>query len=136
MKIPSPSGDILTVHYDQRFARECYIASLRPQLPILQTNNIKHPPGSNIALSGDDLDPIVGRDARLKPVNDTVPLELPNERTVKLGTGLHQEHRDILTLTLISNTHLFAWSATDLPDVDPQVAVHLLSIDKEAKSVS
>jgi len=34
MKFPAPSGDILTIHYDQRLARECYMASLRPQLPI------------------------------------------------------------------------------------------------------
>jgi len=30
MKFPSPSGDILTIHGDQRLAHECYIASLRP----------------------------------------------------------------------------------------------------------
>jgi len=30
MKFPSPSGDILTIHGDQRLARECYMASLRP----------------------------------------------------------------------------------------------------------
>jgi len=34
MKFPSPSGDILTIHYDQRLACEWYMASLRPQLPI------------------------------------------------------------------------------------------------------
>jgi len=57
MKFPAPSGDILTIHYDQRLARECYMASLRPQLPIQQTNHIERPPGSSIALSGEDLDP-------------------------------------------------------------------------------
>jgi len=41
MKFPSPSGDILTVHCDQRLALECYMASLRPQLPIQQTNHIE-----------------------------------------------------------------------------------------------
>jgi len=41
MKFPSPSGDILTIHGDQHLARECYMASLRPQLPILQTNHIE-----------------------------------------------------------------------------------------------
>ena len=46
MKFPSPYGDILTVHYDQRLARKCYMASLRPQLPIQQTNHIERPPGS------------------------------------------------------------------------------------------
>ena len=30
MKFPSPSCDILTIHCDQRLARECYIASVRP----------------------------------------------------------------------------------------------------------
>jgi len=49
MKFPAPSGDILTIHYDQRLARECYMASLRPQLPIQQTNYIEQPPGSSIA---------------------------------------------------------------------------------------
>jgi len=85
MKFPSPSGDILTIHDDQRLARECYMASLRPQLSILQINNIERPPGYNIALSGDYLDPRVGCDARLEPVNDTIPLELPNGRTLKLA---------------------------------------------------
>jgi len=60
MKFPSPSGDILTIHGDQRLAHECYMASLRPQLPILQTNHIERPSDSEIALSGDDLDPKVG----------------------------------------------------------------------------
>ena len=65
MKFPSPSGDILTIHCDQRLACECYMVSLRAQLPIQQTNHIERPPGSRIALSGDDLDPRVGRDVCL-----------------------------------------------------------------------
>jgi len=73
MKFPSPSGDILTIHCDQCLARECYMASLRPQLPIQQTNHIERPPGSGIALSGDDLDPRVGRDVRLELVEETTP---------------------------------------------------------------
>jgi len=91
MKFPSPFGDIFTIHRDQRLARECYMASLRPQLPILQTHNIERPPGYDIALSRDDLDPRVGRDARLKPVDETLPLELPNGRTLKMGTGLQHD---------------------------------------------
>jgi len=35
MKFPSPSGDILTIHGNQRLARECYMANLRPHLSIL-----------------------------------------------------------------------------------------------------
>jgi len=91
MKFPSPSGDILTIHDDEWLARECYMASLRPQLPILQTNHIERPPGSDIALSANDLDPKVGRDARLKLVDETIPLELPNGPILKLDTGLQHD---------------------------------------------
>ena len=37
---------------------------------------------------------------------------------------------------LVSNTYLFAWSAADLPRVDPLVASHKLSIYKEARYIS
>jgi len=136
MKFPAPSGDILTIHYDQRLARECYMASLRPQLPIQQTNHIERPSGSRITLSGEDFDPRIGRDVRLEPVEDTTPLELPNGHSINLGTGLNSDERATITPILINNTDLFAWSAADLPGVDPQVASHKLSIYKEARYVS
>jgi len=132
MKFPSPFGDILTIHGDQRLARECYMASLRLQLPILQTNHIERPPDFDIALSGDDLDTRVGRDVHLEPVDETIPLELTNGRTLKLGTGLQHDQREILTPTFINNTDLFAWFVADLPGVDLQVVVHKLSVYKEA----
>jgi len=108
MKFPSPSSDILTIHCDQRLARECYMASLRPQLPIQQTNHIERPPGSGIALSGEDLDPRVGRDVCLEPVEETSPLELPNGHSINLGTGLNSNERAIITPILVSNTDLFS----------------------------
>jgi len=136
MKFPSPSGDILTVHYDQRLAREYYMASLRPQLPIQQTNHIERPHGFGIALSGEDLNPRVGRDVRLEPVEETSPLELPIGHSINLGTGLNSNERAIITPILVNNKDLFAWSATDLPGVDPLVASHKLSIYKEARYIS
>jgi len=120
----------------QPLCNEIHITSLRPQLPILQTNHIERPPGFDIALSRDDLDPKVGRDARLEPVDETIPLELPNGCTIKVGTSLQHEQRAILTPTFISNTDLFAWSAADLLGIDPQVASHKLSIYKDATYVS
>jgi len=100
------------------------MASMHTQLPILQTNNIERPPSSGITLSVDDPNPRVGCDTRIEPVDNTICLELPNARTLKLGSDLQQEQRDILTPALNANTDLFTWSGIDLPDVDPQVAVH------------
>jgi len=112
MKFPAPSSDILTIHCDQRLARES-------QLPIQQTNHIEWPPGSSIALSGKDLDPRIGRDVRLEPVENTTPLELPNGNSINLGTGLNSDERATITFILINNTDLFAWSVADLLGVDP-----------------
>jgi len=49
---------------------------------------------------------------------------------------LESEERAIITPILVDNTNLFAWSAADLPGVDPQVASHKLSIYKEARYIS
>ena len=136
MKFPSPSGDILTIHCDQRLARECYRASLPPQPPIQQTNHIERPPGSGIALSGEDLDLRVGRDVRLEPVEETSLLELSNGHSINLRTGLNSDERAIITPILTNKTDPFAWSAADLPGVDPLVASHKLSIYKETRYVS
>jgi len=136
MKFPSPSGDILTVHCDQHLARECYMASLRQQLPIQQTNHIERPPGSGIPLSGEDLYSKVGRDVRLEPVEETTPMELLNGHSINLGTGFNFDERAIITPVLVDNTDHFAWSAAKLPGVDPLVASHKLSIYKEARYIS
>ena len=112
------------------------MASLRPQLPIQQTNHIERPPGSNIALSGEDLDPRVGRDVRLEPVEETSPLALPNGHSINLGTSLNSDECVIITPILINNTDFFAWSTANLPRVDPLMASHKLSIYKEARYIS
>jgi len=49
---------------------------------------------------------------------------------------LNFDERAIITPILVSNTDLFAWSAADLPGVDPLVASHKLSIYKEARHIS
>jgi len=84
------------------------MASLRPQLPIQQNNHIERSPGSRITLSGEDLDPRVGRDVRLEPVEETSPLELPNGHSINLGTSLNSDKRATITPILTNNTDLFA----------------------------
>jgi len=75
-------------------------------------------------------------DVRLEPVEETSPLNLPNDHFINLGIGLNSDERAIITPILINNTDLFAWLVADLPLVDPLVASHKLSIYKEARYVS
>ena len=70
MKFPSPSGDILTVHGDQKAARECYMASLKLPQPPLTAHNIETTPEGAL-LVGDDLDPRINSDSRVEPMGET-----------------------------------------------------------------
>ena len=78
----------------------------------------------------------MGRDVCPEPVEENSPLELPNGHSINLDTGLNSDERAIITPILVNNTNLFAWSAADLPGVDPLVASHKLSIYKEARYIS
>jgi len=136
MKFPSSSSYIITIHGDQRLAHKCYIASLRPREPTLTTHNIERQPGSDLTLSGEDLDLRIRCNSHIEPVEDTKVLELSPGRILKLGVGLQRDDHDVIIPTLQDNIDLFAWSVADLLGVDPQVAVHKLSIHKEARYVS
>jgi len=63
-------------------------------------------------------------------------VELSNGHSINLGTRLNSDERAIITPVLVDNTDLSAWSAADLPRVDPLVASHKLSIYKEARYLS
>jgi len=136
MKFPSPQGDIITVHGDQRTARECYIASIKLPYPPLTTHNIEHSQ-ARTALAGDDLDPRINSEARVEPVGDIRQLPLAQQnRFLQIGTTLPEGEEHHIEQILKRNADLFAWSVADLPGVHPNVASHKLSVFLNAKPVS
>ncbi|CAJ2653396.1 unnamed protein product [Trifolium pratense] len=60
--------------------------------------------------------------------------EDPN-RAVKIGTGLPELARKQLEACLKENADLFAWHASEMPGLDPNVACHQLTIDPAALPV-
>ncbi|MCI24888.1 hypothetical protein A2U01_0046074, partial [Trifolium medium] len=54
---------------------------------------------------------------------------------VKIGIGLPDLARKQLKACLRENTDLFVWSAVEMPDLDPEVACHQLTIDPVASDV-
>jgi len=53
-----------------------------------------------------------------------------------LGSTLGAEGKSIITTVLFKNTDLFAWSAADMPGIDPRIISHKLSICKEARPIA
>jgi len=137
MKFPSLTGDIVTIHVDQRTARECYIASLRMPNPrkLHSSNNIEkitYVDGTSIQ----ELDPRMEDEERVKPLGGTEVLPLDNGRFLQIGATLCESEKSMLAAILVHNKISFAWTTADLPGIDPDMACHRLSTFKEAKPVA
>ncbi|KAK2443504.1 hypothetical protein QL285_014602 [Trifolium repens] len=69
---------------------------------------------------------------------EAVQVEEPDDmksRGVKIGAGLPELARKQLKACLRENADLFAWSAAEMPGLDPEVACHQLTVDPNAKYV-
>ena len=95
MKFQSSSGDIITIHGDQRLACECYISSLQPKEPALVTNIEQHP-SACLTLAREDLDPTICYDSHIKLVEDTQPMTISPGKGLKLGVDLSHSHQALI----------------------------------------
>ncbi|KAK3040023.1 hypothetical protein RJ639_027334 [Escallonia herrerae] len=107
MKFPTENG-VGEVKRDQVVAQQCYMASCRNR--------------ANETLIIEDL-----RDEtkveRGKPVEDLIDIELylgNQEKTVRVGTCLSDDLKLKLVDLLRSYSDIFAWTASDMPDIDPE----------------
>jgi len=123
MKFSSALGDIITVHVDQLTARRCYVDSLRERQfeKVLEEAEI-------------DLDPRVSSEERVEPIESTEEFHFDEHWYTHVSKTLVKTPE--MWELLQRNVDLFAWSATDMPGIDPRVASHKLSIFREARPVA
>jgi hypothetical protein len=60
---------------------------------------------------------------------ELVPFEDNSSKNFKIGKDLPNLVKAQLIACLRENAYLFAWSATDMPGIDPSVACHQLTVD-------
>jgi len=153
MKFLSATRDITTVHVDQRTTLECYVASKKVE-PTRRLYTItlidwsldrrewsperrsrgQHSRRHMIALV--DQDPRLD-DPRMEAVEDLQPILLhDDDRKTYMGTSLKLDDRKVISTTLVRNVDLFAWTAADMPRLNPNIITHRLSIYKEAKPIA
>jgi len=153
MKFPSVTGDIATVHVDQKTARECYVASLKVELtrwlytvashdrsPDRRGRSLKRRSRGRksirhmVALV--HLDPRLD-DPQMEAGEDLQSILLHDgDHKTYTGTSLKSDNRKVISTTLVKNADLFAWIAADMPEVNPNIITHHLSIYKEAKPIA
>ena len=151
MKFPSLSGNILTIHVDQKIARECYAESLqveptqqkvtnsylpRCKMPGRGRSPRRHAQSTEHAIAMADLDPREV-EPRLTAKDELrhVPF-IDEERYTSIGTTMAVANAELIHQALKRNVDLFAWMATDVPVVNPKIITHCLSVYKEARSVA
>ncbi|KAK3026574.1 hypothetical protein RJ639_041160 [Escallonia herrerae] len=109
MKFPTENG-VGEVKGDQVVARQCYMASCRNR--------------ANETLMIEDLrDEDEAKVERGKPAEDLFDIELypeNQEKTVRVGTGLSDDLKLKLVDLLRSYSDIFAWTASDMPGIDPE----------------
>ena len=125
IKFPSRNG-VGQEKGDQQMARSCYIAALRPDgiggqvLPI------------------EDMDVREDEERRGKPAEDLIPfpLDIINpEKVTYVRASLQEPLKGKMVTFLQENNDVFAWTAADMPGIDPQLITHKLNVDPMRKTV-
>nr|KYP44308.1 Transposon Ty3-G Gag-Pol polyprotein [Cajanus cajan] len=141
MKFPSDKGKIITIHADQKAARECYFASLQVA-PIERKSKSKRVHVVNSSASVEepvwDLDPRMNDEERVEPVESKRELQIGSNsaQVTYIGADTSEEDCSILRRALMKNKDLFAWTPSDMPGIDPNIMCHKLSICAEARPVA
>ncbi|GAU10324.1 hypothetical protein TSUD_417530, partial [Trifolium subterraneum] len=75
----------------------------------------------------------------LRPIPDgdfeLIPLGEDPSRNLKIGKDVPDLARKQLVACLKDNADLFAWSASEMPGLDPNIACHQLTVDEAASAV-
>ena len=111
------------IHGDQQLTRQCFQISI-------QSNESKN------SLTVDKLDQRE-EEERGEPAEQLVPISIAEnpDRNVWVGSQLPDPERRHLVELLKANTDVFAWSATDMAGIPPEMMTHRLNIDLTMRPV-
>jgi len=77
---------------------------------------------------------VIASERRPQPVKEWLEKEIGG-KTFKLGKTLDDETRDQIAKVISRHLDAFAWSASDMPGIDPDLLSHRLAMDPQVKPV-
>ena len=122
-------GKVVTMKVDQEVARKCYERSLRSRR---DTYNVSQLP-ARADLPGAELDPRPTTDQGPRPIGELKEVEILPGRKMKIGADLDPTTEAALHHMLRTNMMSFAWSARDMPGINPDILCHRLNINPQIK---
>nr|KYP74594.1 Transposon Ty3-I Gag-Pol polyprotein [Cajanus cajan] len=85
-----------------------------------------------------ELDPRLEDEVRVEPIETTIPFQLgkSEEQVTYLSSQLTETDVEDTKQVLRKYLDLFAWTATDMPGIDPNFHCHRLSVCRDAKPIA
>ena len=111
MKLPSLEGTVITIKSNQKEAKKCYKNSLKAKRGVFAVTT--QPPREEGVTRAE-----IARERQSEPAEDVLEREIGGKK-FKLGKSLGQETHDQIVEVIARHLDAFAWSASDMPGIDP-----------------
>ena len=165
VKFPSMEGVVITIKSDQKEAKKCYENSLKNKRSVSYITTTPPPgvePRSTameVTANGDVVmvdaetggenvdrgeearnrleearESGIAREARPAPVEEWLEREIGG-KVFKLERSLRKELQDQIAKVIERHLDAFAWSALDMPGIDPDFLCHHLAMDTQVRPV-
>jgi len=127
IKLPSLEGGVVTIKFDQKVAKKCYENSLKAKRGVCA---ITAQPQEAEGVTRAE----ITRERQPKPAGEVQEREIGGKK-FKLSKSLSQEMQNQIAEVIARHLNAFAWSASDMPDIDPDFLCHRFTMDPKVKPV-
>jgi len=118
---------MITIKSDQKEAKKCYENSLKTKKGVFVVTT---QPLREEAVTQAE----IARERLPEPAEEVSEKEIGGKR-FKLGKSLGQETRDQIAEVIPQHLDAFAWSASNMLDIDPDFLCHHLTMDPQVRPV-
>ena len=130
MKLSDLSGKVITIKSDQQEAKRCYENSLKTKRGLFMVT--ERPPSRDGDARTEISHAEITRESRPETAGDVVERQIGG-RTFKLGKSLSRVEHDQVFGVIARHLDAFAWSALDMPGIDPDFLCHRLTMDPKVR---
>ena len=127
MKLPSIERGVITIMSDQKATKKCYENSLKTKRGVYSVTS-QPQRGEGVARAE------MARERRLEPAGEVLEREIEG-KNFKLGKSLGQETQDQIAEVIARHLDTFAWSTSDMSDIDLDFLCHRLTMDPKVRPI-
>ena len=132
MKLPDLGGKVITIKSDQKEDKRCYEKSLKTKRGVFMVTT--RAPSKEVVAPPEIVRAEIARERRPEPTGKVLEREIGG-KTFKLGKSLAQAAQDQIAEVIAWHLDGFAWSASDMPGIDPDFLCHRLTMDPKVRPV-